>query len=219
MKKCYRMFICLVLVVCLLLLPGCKPAGNDTLDQTDTMQTIAEEQPKQEIKVNWEPKFLRVYNVDLWEEDAPKIHKVLDYEDFAELKSGLHGTCDPMQCFQYDADAGLCAYAKSLQNLSYSKAFFEENSLILVGLSSGSGSTIFEVTDLTYADGAITCDIDIPYAKYIVGTADMASWYCFIALDTVLPADTQITVNTEAVEVDMETYEQKYNQFTAESVY
>ena len=219
MKRICRTLICLVFVVYLLLLHGCKPAGDDTLDHTGTMQTIAEEQLKQEIKINWEPKFLRVYHVDLWEEDVPQIGKVLDYEMFYLLKNSLHGACDPMQCFLHDADAGLCAYAKSLQNLSYSKEFFEENSLILVGLSSGSGSTIFEVTDLSYTDGAITCDIDIPYAKYIVGTADMASWYCFIALDTVLPADTQITVNTEAVEVDMETYERKYNQFTADSVY
>jgi len=217
MKKLLVFFVALCM---LFSIAACKQPADKT-DQTGTTQDptiVTQAQAEQEIKLNWEPKFLRVHNVKLWENDAPKIDKLLDYETFETLKNGLHKPCN-IECFQYDPNEGLCVYAKSLENLSYSKEFFENNSLILVGLSSGSGSTIFQVTDVSYTNGVITCSIDIPYAKDMFETCDMASWYCFVAVDTVLPADTQISVNTEAVEVDLATYEQANNQFNADSIY
>jgi hypothetical protein len=82
-----------------------------------------------------------------------------------------------------------------------------------LGLSSGSGSTVFELRDVTYTGGVLTCSMDIPYSKEVFSTADMASWFCLVAVDTVLPLETEVVLDQGSVEYDYETYKQKDDQF------
>lgn len=168
-----------------------------------------------EIDLNWEDAFLRLEGWALWKEDSPEIAKQLTYESCKELLDeclSRHGTCSKY-CFWYSEEDGMCSYAKAVKSISYPKEFFDDHSLILVGLSSGSGSTIFEVHDLHYAKGVLTCSVDVPWASGIMGTADMASWFCFIEVDTVLPEGTEIKSDIGAVEYDQDAYMQKLGQF------
>ena len=89
----------------------------------------------------------------------------------------------------------------------------------MLGLSSGSGSTIYELYDLHYAQGTLICFVDSPTAEGLMVTANMASWLCFIEVDKVLPEDTEIVLDAGAVNYDYDTYTQKYEQFIDKRTY
>ena len=99
------------------------------------------------------------------------------------------------------------------QKCTLYKEFFNTNSLIVLGLSDGIGSTIFEMSSLTYANGVLNCTIDIPFSREVGGNAIMSSWFCFVEVDTVLQPETEVVVDQETVEYDYETYKQKHDQF------
>lgn len=157
------------------------------------LKVTAKQQTESELALQGKVSFKRLQGWDLWEKDEPQIAKVLDWETYQAFAAecAKHGVTCP----------------------TYSKEFFDDRSLVAVGLASGSGSTIFELYDLHYAQGVLTCFVDIPYTPGMLTTSDMASWLCFIEVDTILPADTEVILDSGGVEYDYDTYMQKYAQF------
>lgn len=164
------------------------------------LEIAAKEQPESELALQWKESYLVLPGTwRLWDKDTPKIAKVLTWKSYQAFvaECASHGSTCP----------------------TYTEEFFADRSLIVLGLSSGSGSTIYELYDLHYAQGTLTCFVDSPTAEGLMGTANMASWLCFIEVDKVLPEDTEIVLDEGAVIYDYDTYRQKHEQFIDKSIY
>ena len=212
MKKWYRMGICLVLAICLLILPACQT--GDSLQSTGE-NNESTNQVTEPVALNWTEKYIMLSRWSLWEKDAPKIAKVLDYESYIALMDecvSRHGACTAY-CTLYSDDDGLCPWGRAYQNDRYTKEFFDTHSLIVLGLSDGSSSTIYELRNVTYTGDVLSCSMDIPFSKGVGANADMVSRFCFVAVDTILPLETEVVFNLESAEYDYETYQQKEDQF------
>ena len=213
MKKWYRIGICLVLAICLLLLSACQ-----TGDSTQTVESQNNENTTQEteaVALSWSEKYILLSNWPLWKEDAPKIAKVLDYESYIALMEecvSRHGVCSGY-CVLYSQDDGLCPLGRAYQNDRYTKEFFDTYSLIVLGLSDDSGHTVYELRNVAYTDGVLKCSVDIPFSKEVGAIGLITSHFCFVAVDTNLPLETEVVFEMTAVEYDYETYQQKYDQF------
>lgn len=191
------------------------PLPADTELKLEITTKIDRQTEKGDIALTWEERYLSLSGWALWETDEPQIAKQLTYESFQELIDecvARHGTCSP-SCYQYFADTKLCHYGETLRKLSYPKEFFETHSLFVLGLASGSISTVFDISDLQYVDGVLTCVIDRPHADSVLSTVGMGSWLCFIEVDTVLPMETEIQMLTGTFMYDYEIYKQKVEQF------
>ncbi len=68
---------------------------------------------------------------------------------------------------------------------AYDESFFENSCLLLVFLEEGSGSTRIVAEDVTFSEDTLTAHIarHTPEASGLMGTADMAYWAVFLALD------------------------------------
>ena len=212
MKKWYRMGICLVLAICLLILPACQI--GDSL-QTTGENNESTNQVTEPVALNWTEKYISFFGSSLWAEDLLKSAKVLDYESYIALMDecvSRHGACT-VYCGLYSQDDGLCPWGRAFRNDRYTKEFFDTHSLIVLGLSSGSGSTIFDLRSVTYTGGVLSCAIDIPYYDWVFQMAAQGSWFCFVAVDTILPLETEVVFTLESAEYDYETYQQKEDQF------
>lgn len=158
------------------------------------LEITAKELAESELALQWEESYLRLPGTwKLWEKDAPKIAKLLTWESYQAFveECESHGSSCP----------------------TYTEEFFADHSLVVLGLSSGSGSTIYELYDLHYAQGALTCFVDIPTSPDALYNSVMASWLCFIEVDTILPADTEVILDSGGVEYDHDTFMQKHAQF------
>ena len=91
--------------------------------------------------------------------------------------------------------------------------------MVVLGLAYSSGSIIFEVYDLRYNQGVLTCLLDTPSVKGAQNTHNMASWICFIEVDTVLPADTEVMLDWGIVEYDPDTFTKKVEQYVSKCFY
>ncbi len=228
MKKWYRIGICLVLAICLLLLTACKgsptPPANDPVqttgqnENTDTTKsgenTIFQEEEKnnlpESLAFNWKVSF---FNIEA-------------QLNLTQLQKGMRLTYD---AFRSELNRILLLnpygpdneYTKKLNALPYSKDFFDNNSLILIG--TGSVTAALEVTDVVYANGVLKCFITrtsrndntaaFP-SQFMSGT-----FYCFIEIDTVLPEGTEILVEITDVSVDKAAFESKLSGFMKECIY
>lgn len=215
MKKWYRIGICLFLSICLLLLSACQ-LGNppQSTGETGSQQNQTNEETEA-VSLKWLDRYLLLDGWNLWEKDSPEIARVLTYESYIALMDecvSRHGACT-VYCVLYSQDDGLCPWGRAFQNDRYTKEFFDTNSLIVLGLSDGIGSTIFEMSSLTYANGVLNCTIDIPFSREVGGNAIMSAWFCFVEVDTVLQPETVVVLNKRPVEYDYETYKQKDEQF------
>lgn len=65
----------------------------------------------------------------------------------------------------------------------YNYSFFEENDLIIILLSAGSGSLRFEVREVNITDSEL--EVRIKHNNPQLGTCDMASWLMFVEVDNV----------------------------------
>ena len=213
MKKRYCIGICLWLSVCLLLLSACRT--GDSIQTTGSQDSENTTKETEAVALNWTEKYISLYGLNwpqLWKED---IAKVLDYDSYIALMDECvthHGACT-VECGLYSQDDGLCPWGRAIRNDRYTKEIFDTHSLIVLGLSGVSSSTIFELRNVTYTGGVLSCSLDIPYSKEVGANADFASWFCFIAVDTILPLETEVVLDQKGVEYDYDTYTQKYDQF------
>ncbi len=237
MRKWHHIGICLILTVCLLLLSACKggltPQADDPTQTTGQNSENAANQNNEKndatqstgqngdnvIKFQANTSFIRAQSgwaSELSEQGGLSYGKLLTYESCkALLEKGVqtHSTCSAY-CFRYSAEDGMCPYGKAVRSISYPEEFFEDHSLILLGLELGSGSMIMEVRELLYKNGTVFCMLDFPVSKEgTLYTADMAYWYCFVEVDTVLPEGTVVIPNSGQVVYEHEVYLQKREQF------
>lgn len=157
------------------------------------LEVTVNQQPESEIPLNWKGNIYSLSGWDLFDLNAPRIAHILDWES-------------------YQAFAAECNERGSACP-TYSKAFFDTHRLIAIGWGAGSGSDIFELYNLHYANGTLTCTIDRPYFEGMSSLANIATWICYIEVDAVLPADTELVVDMGSVKYDQETYIQKKEQF------
>ena len=76
----------------------------------------------------------------------------------------------------------------------YNGEFFKTNYILVFNLTFSSGSTVPMVTDVSYADGKVTVSTD-GFMSGDVGTCDMASHMCLLALDSdIYPEDSEFVI-------------------------
>lgn len=229
MKKGYRIGICLVLTVCLLLLSAC--AGGQAPHTDDPAQSTGQNEDKKEntgtqdtgtgklsqseaVQFQWKSTFLPL-------EDAVNL---------TQLKNGKLLTFQSLQkhmeelinMYPYSQDS---PYVQALKDHPYSKDFFQEHSLILIGLSGK--SAVWEVTDVCYADGVLRCSVTGSKYKYqadansSVYTTVVASGctYCFVEIDTILPEGTQIEVELREEQLEKSEFYTKRDDFVEKNLY
>jgi len=208
MKRIYRALICLVLVVCLLLLSGCKPAGDQAANQTGITQN-------QNTNMNGQPEETKNKQENTSEtEGQQKEGTILNGTPLYINTVGLLGQSEsqlPM-LLDYETYGLLEGYIATEGKEVYTETFFQDHSVILIGLEEGI-DTKFCLTGITYADGVATCNFDLPWVKNMTFLPATGFQYCMITLDTVLPADTRVEVALKSVEVDEDTYQQMAKQY------
>lgn len=162
-------------------------------EDTQLKVEIINQQEQSEISLQWNERYYSLSGWVLYDKDSPKIAYALDWESYQEFAAECvkRGTACP----------------------NYSKAFFDDHTLIVVGWAAGSGSDIFDLHNLHYADGTLTCSIDIPYFDGLFSNANIAQWICYIEVNTVLPADTQVILDMGSMKYDQDTYKQKRDEF------
>lgn len=233
MKKWYRIGICLVLAVCLLLLSACQgnPSTNDPTDagtqgsENTVNQTVEKNTGEStsstgqtEAKVNDESaaQTAEKGNDNSKEEpEEPAVSLTYKASFVRGAKSELTGAKDVGfgEFLNYESYKAFFDRGITNSSLSYSKEFFEDHSLLLICVPMSSGSAIMEVSEVKYKDGAVYCYMEYPVTEGLVKNWDVAYWYCLIEVDEVLPAGTRVMFYGEDVNYSMDTYYEKQTQF------
>jgi hypothetical protein len=157
------------------------------------LEVTVNQQPESEIPLTWKGNIYSLSGWDLFDRNAPRIAHILDWESYQAFAAECHRR------------GSFCP--------TYSEAFFDTHRLIAIGWGAGHSDDIFELYNLHYADGTLTCTIDRPYFEGMFSLNTTASRICYIVVDAVLPADTELVVDMGSVKYDQETYMQKKEQF------
>ncbi len=208
------LFRCSILVVCILVLSACglQPNPNGDSPTGQTTDSTAQATQNMQIPLKWQS---TIVNVELKRTTVePEISR-LTYDSYRELIDAAvqkHGDNCHVTCII--RDNGECATLSRLNNLDYSEEFFAENSLLLI--------TFFEyphpftVGNVTREGNIVTCTLNT-YYKPLAPDEGMAAWALtmsvFIAVDTVLPQETEFQVTKNYVPVEAEEYTELSNDF------
>ena len=224
----------MVLIVCLLLLPACKggqtPLTDDPAQSTGQSEEISNSQPEntgtenlsqsgnnalpETLEFRWKNAFLKL-------EDAVNITeitngKLLTFQSLSKHMEELINMYPLSEDFPY---------LNALKNHPYPKDFFQEHSLILIGLNGKFAA--WEVTDVRYADGVLKCfvtgsmckiEID-PDTHFNVTVVQSGCTYCFVEIDTILPEGTQIEVEINEKMLSETDFHTKLEQFKKKCLY
>ncbi len=235
MKKRYRIGICLVLIVCLLLLSACaggqtqlpddpaqstgqseessnsQPENTGAQDTENTPQQEKEDALPETLEFQWESSFLNL-------RDAVKLTqikdgKLLTYESLQEHVDSL------INIYPYFEDS---VYMTTLKNLHRPQEFFQDHSLVLIGLSGK--SAVWEVTEVRYADGVLKCNVteskrEIDTSNSYIVVVRSECTYCFVEIDTILPEGTQIEVEINEKMISVTDFQTKLEQFKKKCLY
>lgn len=220
MKKRYRIGICLALTLCLFLLSACK--GGQTSHTDDPAQSTGQSEESsnsqsgnnalpETLEFHWESAFLNLRDaVNLTQ---IKDGKLLSYESLQELVDSL------VNFYPYSEDS---VYMTTLKNLHRPQEFFQDHSLVLLGLSGK--SAVWEVTDVRYADGVLKCNVTESRRETDTGSSYIVvvrsgCTYCFVEIDTVLPKGTQIEVEINEKMLSVTDFQTKLEQFKKKCLY
>lgn len=215
-----KAILCFMLVVCIAVLSACTAPPNINSGETTGQSTGDTIQNTQNAKVefNWDAKIVCAQTEPYDFQKDCQIQR-LSYASCKELIDRAllnHGICREKEggCwYPIDEDTGECRDVRLLKAVSYPEEFFAENSLLLLPIPY-SGSP-FSVKEVVYDAGVLTCTIE-----YIICTENgglssgwSLDWSVFLELDTVLPQQTQLRREISRVDLGLEEYEQKEQEF------
>lgn len=172
MKIFRRIIACLCLISCFLL-SACQTAGQNSPEPQETS-----EQASQSAPLNWNVKTIRI------KADTKAEYPYTRWMTSETLKTFLKNDCLSEQEYK-DRN-------EKPETVSYPETFFKTNSLLLIGLSV-EGSTTYEVVDVQYRSGVLTCEIE--RSSVPAGSTDISSISyrgVFVEIDRVLPSTTQV---------------------------
>ena len=213
-----KLILCLVLALYVLGLSACSALPKSGVDDSTgaNSESAAQSTENMQIPLNSQS---TIVSAPLKRNTLePQICR-LTYDSYRELidtavqKHGpdCHVTCTIR-------DNGECATLSRLRSINYSEEFFAENSLLLITFSDYPAP--FTVGNVTYAGNIVTCTLD----RYSKQPPDemMAAWSIsmsvFIAVDTVLPQETEFHVVRKSVPVGKEEYSEISNDFFAKYI-
>ncbi len=208
------LFRCSILVVCILVLFACglQPNPNGDSPTGQTTDSTAQATQNMQIPLNWQSAIINVELKDTSYE--PQIFR-LTYDSYRELINTAiqkHGDNCHVTCII--RDNGECATLSRLNNLDYSEEFFSENTLLLFSFSCYPDP--FAVSNVTREGNIVTCTVDI-YNKPLAPDEGLLAWThdvsVFVAVDTVLPQETEFRVSKNYVPVEAEEHSEISNDF------
>ena len=233
MKKWYRIGICLVLAICLLLLTACKdeqivPAADDAQATEKNTQTQGiedltatnsggntEMQEKNDL-----PKTLDIQ----WNDSFFQVRGYLGLNDVASAEQVTYQRLEELvndHSLMYEAMKPEGEYQTALFSLTktvYPEEFFKDHSLIIMPVYTR-GDAALEITDVHYADGVLKCSVKTWLPPEEEGRFESAYFYCFAVLDTVLPEGTQTVCDITEVQLDMAEHRIKLDAFMDKCIY
>ena len=209
-----KLILCLVLALYILGLSACGTLPNTDVDDSTGAhsESAAQKTENMQIPLNFQS---TIVSAPLKRNTLePQICR-LTYDSYRELidtavqKHGpdCHVTCTIR-------DNGECATLSRLNNLDYSEEFFAENSLLLITFSDYPYP--FTVDNVTREGNIVTCTLNT-YYKPLAPDEGIAAWSLtmsvFVAVDTVLPQETEFQVTKNYVPVEAEEYTELSNDF------
>lgn len=233
MKKRYRIGICLVLTVCLLLLSACAggqtphtddPAqstgqneNNDTLGQGHEEETGQQQNTEQQagekadglvwhtntVEIsNYSMLWLRLYEAsnakDSYTENGNQqnIHRMnyATWRDWSGYLLEQHSSCaEEGRCIYWKQQTqSPCATLALFQNAKYNEDYFKENTLLVLDIVNNGRDVPFAFKELRYADHSLTCVVERQISFW--GDGQAYPQCIFVEIDSVLPADTELTL-------------------------
>ena len=221
--KKLSVFLILVLHIFALSACGTKPGQNSdsstgqatepSVQVTQNSDSATQATQSVQIPLNWQS---AIINVKLKEISLkPEIFR-LTYESYRKLIDAVaqeHDGCDENN-YCYSWDTGECKILSRLKNVDYSEEFFSENTLLYIAYKTPNWNP-FIVGNVTCEGNLVTCTLDC-YSKQppdeMIGSAEVPM-SVFIAIDTVLPQETEFRVEKSYITIDAEEYTEISNDF------
>ncbi len=236
-KKWYRIGICLVLAICLLLLTACKgsptPSANDPVqitgqnENTDTTRgsETGEAAGAQEDETSDLPQTLDFHwNYSFFEVGGSLgLNDVASAEQitFQRLKDLVNGQSLHYEVLKPEGEYQTALF--SLYKTVYPEEFFKDHSMIIIPWWPQNAA--LEITDVHYTDGVLKCSVKT-WLRPEEETSHLDSYilsgwrfYCFIEIDTVLPEGTQIVCDFTEERLDSAEYRAKLDTFRDKCIY
>lgn len=172
MKLFRRIIACLCLISCFLL-SACRTGAQNSPEPKETS-----EQASQSAPLNWNLKTVQI------KADTKAEYPYTRWMTWDTLKAFLENDCLSEQEYK-DRN-------EKPETVSYPESFFQTNSLLLIGLTV-EGATTYEVVDVQYQGGILTCEIarsSVPAGSTDIGSISYRG--IFVEIDRVLPSATQV---------------------------
>lgn len=172
MKRLRRMIACLCLISCFLL-SACRAGVQNSPESKETS-----EQDSQSAPLHWNLKTVQI------KADTKAEYPYTRWMTWETLKAFLENDCLSEQDYR--------EMNEKPETVNYPETFFQTNSLLLIGLSV-EGATTYEVADVQYRCGVLTCEIarsSVPAGSTDIGSISYRG--VFVEIDRVLPSTTQV---------------------------
>jgi len=210
-----KSILCLILVLYVLGISACGTLPKSDIDDSTgaNSESAAQSTENMQTPLNYQS---AIVNVALKHTTTvkPEISR-LTYDSYSELINTAiqtHGDDCHVTCTI--RDNGECSTLSRLKTVAYSEEFFSENTLLLITFNGYPHP--FTVDNVTREGNIVTCTLNT-YYKPLAPDEGIAAWSLtmsvFVAVDTVLPQETEFQVTKNYVPVEAEEYTELSNDF------